>query len=102
MEGNLRRIVSEELAKFISEDSQVFEASVSAGLSFMQDIRGSSKKVKGQIGLSGTNSEVDAHLKKGLKHIDEAIQSYFKTLSPEVKLEVAKRIGEVNIDDNEY
>jgi len=113
MEKNLRKIVSEEIAKFISEDYdyaaeerqyhdrqdyEAFEAQVSAGLSFMQDIQGSSKKVKEQLGLSGTNPEVDKHLSEALKHINEAVQSYFKTSSPEVKSEVAKRLGEVNID----
>ena len=113
MEKNLRKIVSEELAKIISEDYdyaaaereyhdkqdyEAFEAQVSSALSFMQDIQGSSQKVKGQLGLSGTNPEVDGHLSEAFKHINEAIQSYFKTLSPEVKTEVVERLGEVNID----
>jgi actin-like ATPase involved in cell morphogenesis len=113
MEKSLRKIVSEELAKIISEDYdyaaaereyydqqdyEAFEAQVSSALSFMQDIQGSSKKVNGQLGLSGTNPEVDGHLNEALKHINEAIQSYFKTISPEVKTEVVQRLGEVNID----
>jgi actin-like ATPase involved in cell morphogenesis len=113
MEKNLRKIVSDEIAKVISEDYdyaaaereyvdkqdyEAFEAQVSSALSFMQDIQGSSQKVKGQLGLSGTNPEVDNHLSEALKHINEAIQSYFKTVSPEVKTEVVERLGEVNID----
>lgn len=113
MNKNLRKIVAEELAKVISEDYdyaaeernyhdqqdyEAFEAEVSSALSFMQDIQSSSNKVKKQMELLATNPEVDGHLAEAHKHINEAIQSYFKTLSPEVKTEVVERLGEVNID----
>lgn len=101
MYKNLRKIVTEEIVKIINDnfDYEAFEAQVSSSLSFMQDIQGSSNKIREQIGLSGTNSEVDNHLNKALNNINEAIQNYFKTLSPDVKKEVIERIGEVNIDN---
>lgn len=93
---------SEERAYTDKKDQEVFEAEISSALSFMQDVRSSSNKVKGQIDLNTTNQEVDSHLKEAHKHINEAIQSYFKTLSPSIKKEVIHRLGEVNIDNNEY
>jgi hypothetical protein len=113
MEKNLRKLVAEELRKVMNEefdyaaeerayhdkqDYEAFEAEVSSALSFMQDIQSSSNKVKKQKELTGTNPEVDGHLAEAHKHINEAIQSYFKTLSPDVKAEVVERLGEVNID----
>lgn len=112
MEKNLRKIIAEELSQIMSEDFdyaveerayhdkqdyEAFEAEVSSALSFMQDVKSSSDKVEGQIKLGGTNEEVDGHLAEANKHIKQAIQSYFKTLSPEVKTEVVERLGEVNI-----
>lgn len=110
MEESIRKVVLEELRKIITiEDSigsvgshEAFEASVSSALSFMQDIQGSANKIKSQIELGITNKVVDSHLQQAYKHVNEAKQSYFKTLQPNVREEVVQRLGEVNIDGNEY
>ena len=89
---------SEEIAYHDKNDYEAYEAEISSALSFMQDIQSSSNNIKKQVELSNTNQEVDKHLLEAKKHIDKAIQNYFKTLSPDVKLEVIERLGEINID----
>lgn len=114
MDKKLRSIVSEELSKIIREDydyaaeERVFhdkenynedvEAKISAALSFMQDAQGSINNLKSQIELIATTPEVDGHLKEAVSHINQAIESYIKTLSPEIKSRMADRIGEINIE----
>ncbi len=113
MDKNLRKIVSEELSKIIGEDFDYAaaeienantqelereEAAISSALSFMQDIQGSANKLKGQYELASTNLNVDGHIKEAISHINQAIKSYFDTLSPEVKSQVIDRMGEIKID----
>lgn len=109
MNKNLRKIIAEELSEIMDyaaeertyndkQGYEAFEAEVSSALSFMQDVQSSVNKIKKQKELTGTNPEVDEHLSEAYKHINEAIQSYFKTLSSDVKTEVVKRLGEINID----
>jgi len=113
MDKNLRKIVSEEILKIIGEDYNYAtaereyadqgylereEAEISAALSFMQDIQGSSNRLKNQQSLTATSPEVDGHIKEAVSHINQAIKSYMATLSPEVKSHVIDRMGEVKID----
>lgn len=111
MDKSLRKIVSEEVRRVFEdydfsaeereyrdrESLEPLEAEISAGLSFMQDMRGSSDKLTGQKSLNGTNIRVDHHIEEALKHIREAIQSYLETMSPDAKSEMTDRMGEINI-----
>jgi len=114
MDKKLRSIVSEELSKIIKEDydyageevaysnkedyNQEVEAEISVALSFMQDAQNSVNNLKEQISLLATSPEVDGHLKEAVNHINHAIKSYLKELSPEIRSRMADRIGEVNIE----
>ena len=113
MEKDIRKMVSEELSKIIGEDFDYAaeergyadaqglereEAAISSALSFMQDIQGSANRLKDQQELASTTPEVDGHIKEAVSHINQAIKSYFETLSPEVKSQVVDRMGEVKID----
>jgi len=114
MDEKLRNIVSEELSKIIKEDydyageevsyhdkenyTQEVEAEISAALSFMQDAQSSVNNLKEQTSLMATTEEVDGHLREAVSHINQAIKSYIKELSPEVKSRMADRIGEINIE----
>lgn len=98
MEKNIRKIVSEELHKIIGENEEVMEAQISTALSFLQDLQGSANRLEKQIDLVSTSPEVDGHIQESISHINEAIDSYIKTLSPEVRTHVSNRLGEINID----
>jgi len=114
MDKKLRNIISEELSKIIKEDydyaaeerahhdqeyyTQDVEAEISSALSFMQDAQGSLNNLKAQTELVTTSPEVDGHLEEAINHIRQAIESYVKLLSPEIKSRMADRIGEVNIE----
>jgi hypothetical protein len=76
---------------------EAMEAEVSSALSFIQDVRGSIKKVEEQKGLGATSKVVDHHLAEAIKHMNEAITSYFETLSPDIKEVVVSRLGEIKI-----
>jgi len=114
MDKKLRKIVLEKFSKIIKEgydyaaeerayaDSEYYaqdvEAEISSSLSFMQDIQGSLNKLETQMELSSTNPEVDEHLQEAVNHLKQAVESYLKSLSPDVKSHVVDRLGEVNID----
>ena len=118
MEGNLRKIIAEEVSKALNEEGYDYaaeersywdnkyyqddtqkEAIISSALSFMQDLQGSEKKLAGQKQLSGTSPEVDEHLSEAITHINQAIETYFKTLPQEIKNEVVGRLGEIKIKE---
>jgi len=113
MQNNIRKIVSEEISKIVGEEFNYSaeevehtdrtelertEASISTALSFMQDLQGSMNKLKSQFGLDTTTPEVDAHIEEAVSHINQAIDSYILTLSPEVRKQVSDRLGEIKID----
>ena len=103
MDKNLRKIVSEEVSKFIKENKETREetreAAIASALSFMQDVQGSVHKLSQQKELNNTNSEVDNHLQESINHANEAIQSYLDGLSLSIKSDVVSRIGEIKIDE---
>ena len=114
MDKKLRKIVSEELSKIIREKynyaaeereyadaeyyTQDVEAEISTALSFMQDMQGSLSKLNTQKELNSTTQEVDVHINEAISHIKQSIESYLKSLSPDVKSKIARRLGEINID----
>ena len=114
MNEKLRKIVLEEVSKIIKEIDYDYaaeergyhdsnykkqdEAEISSSLSFMQDIQGSLNKLETQKGLISTNQEVDEHLQGAINHMNQAIQSYLNSLSPNIKSQVIGRLGEVNIE----
>jgi hypothetical protein len=115
---NLNEIIKEEVRKvfeadydyaaqereytdkqYYQEDEAAREAMISSALSFMQDVQGSEKKLTNQKQLSGTTPEVDKHLSEAINHINQAIESYFNTLSPDIKEDVSRRLGEIKIQE---
>lgn len=109
---NLNEVVKEEMRKVFLEfdyaaaereyydkqDYEAFEAQVASALGLIQDLRGSANNIQNQIDLETTKGAVDKHLEEAIKSINQAIESYFKTLSPSVSKEVMDRIREINID----
>jgi hypothetical protein len=109
----LRKIISEEFKGIFEADydyaaaereyadkeyyRQDMEAEISTGLSFMQDMKGSVKKLEIQKELKNTTPEVDGHIDEAITHINQAIESYFEGMDPDVKREILTRLGEVNL-----
>lgn len=114
MDKRLRQIVSEEVSKILREDDYSYsseeteyydvnrqkkdEAEISSTLSFMQDVKGSLHKLETQKSLTSTNQEVDEHLQEAINHMNQAIESYLNSLSPDIKSQVIGRLGEINIE----
>lgn len=109
---NLNEIVREEINKIFEQDFnyaaaevehqnrqdfEMLEAEISSALSFIQDLQTSANRLIDQHSLSGTNPSVDKHIGEAIIHINDAIEEYFDNLTPEIKNEVANRIGEIKI-----
>lgn len=110
---SLNEIVKEEVRKVFEDDYdyaeqereyhnkkdyEAFEAQISSALSLMQDLHGSINRLKNQKELMTTDTDVDEHIDKAIEHINEAVKIYFEKVSLEVKDEVMKRLGEINIE----
>lgn len=109
---NLNEIVREEVNKVFEQgfnyaadevehqnrqELEMMEAEISSALSFIQDLQTSANRLIDQHSLSGTNPVVDEHIGEAIAHINQAIEGYFDNLTPEIKGEVANRIGEIKI-----